>query len=98
MDTDELIKNVVLWGRKKHLDDPLMQYIKTVEEVAEIAHEITRGSLISPELKDAIGDSTVTLIILADILGFDFKECLEMAWNEIKDRKGKTINHSFIKE
>lgn len=32
------------------------------------------------------------------ILGFTPKECLEVAWNEIKDRKGKTINGTFIKE
>jgi len=25
------------------------------------------------------------------------KECLNIAWNEIKDRKGKTINGTFIK-
>ena len=26
------------------------------------------------------------------------KDCLNLAWNEIKDRKGKTINGTFIKE
>ncbi|HEY8399827.1 MAG TPA: MazG-like family protein [Cytophagaceae bacterium] len=31
-------------------------------------------------------------------LGHTPKECLEVAWNEIKDRKGKTINGNFIKE
>lgn len=26
------------------------------------------------------------------------KECANLAWNEIKDRKGKTLNGTFIKE
>lgn len=30
--------------------------------------------------------------------GFPIQECLEAAWNKIKDRKGKTINGSFVKE
>lgn len=30
--------------------------------------------------------------------GYSLEECLQAAWNEIKDRKGKTINGTFIKE
>ena len=30
--------------------------------------------------------------------GLDLVECLESAYNEIKDRKGKTVNGSFHKE
>ena len=44
------------------------------------------------------GDSFVTLIILSMQLGLHPSECLEAAWNEIKDRKGKTKNGVFIKE
>jgi hypothetical protein len=40
-------------------------------------------------------ENTYCAIVL---LGFTPKECLEVAWNEIKDRKGKTINGTFIKE
>jgi len=40
----------------------------------------------------------VTLIILAYQLRLDPTKCLEHAWNEIKDRKGKTENGVFIKE
>lgn len=29
--------------------------------------------------------------------GLDLVQCLESAWEEIKDRKGKTINGTFIK-
>lgn len=98
IDSNELIKQVVEWGRSHDLHDPVMQYAKVNEEIGEIAHEITRGNLSSEELKDAIGDSTVTLIILSDILGFDYIDCLMKAYSEIKERKGKTENGSFVKE
>ena len=32
------------------------------------------------------------------ILGYDFEECFELAYQEIKDRKGKWIDGSFVKE
>jgi len=34
---------------------------------------------------------------IANILGLDLEECANIAWNEIKDRKGKTLNGTFIK-
>ena len=98
MGTDELIKLVEQWGRDKELHDPIMQYAKLNEEVGEIAHELTRGNLRSVELIDAIGDTAVTLIILADILSTDLQYCLGQAWFEIKDRKGKTVDGSFVKD
>lgn len=75
-----------------------MQYTKFQEEAGEIAHELTRGRKDTAEMKDALGDTFVTLIILADILGFDIIDCLLAAYEEIKDRKGTTINGSFVKE
>ena len=49
-------------------------------------------------LKDGIGDVIVTLVILAEQQGLSLEECLQAAWDEIKDRKGKTVNGTFIKE
>lgn len=98
MKTDDLFKAVREWGRNKNLKDPIMQSCKVTEEIGEINHEITRNRFHSDELKDALGDSIVTLIILADILGYDLVDCLEAAYNVIKDRRGKTINGSFVRE
>lgn len=36
--------------------------------------------------------------VIASFLQFNLAECLEMAWNEIKDRKGLVVNGVFIKE
>lgn len=98
MTTDELIDAVVEWGRNKGLNDPVMQFAKMNEEIGELAHELTRGRLQSGAMEDALGDSAVTLIILADILGYDIRKSLEVAYDVIKDRKGHTENGSFIKD
>lgn len=97
MQTDDLIEKVTEWGRDKGLNDPKAQLNKVIEEVGEIAHEITRNRK-NDDLADAIGDSFVTLIILADICGFHPVECLAVAYDEIKERKGKTENGTFVKE
>ena len=31
-------------------------------------------------------------------LGYSFEECFELAYQEIKDRKGRWIDGSFVKE
>ena len=49
-------------------------------------------------MKLEMGDIFVTLIILCDQLNLDPVECLYKAYEKIKDRKGKTINGTFIKE
>lgn len=97
MKTDELIDAVMNWGLRHNISNPDRQYAKLNEEVGEIAHELTRDRLYSSEMMDALGDTFVTLIILADILHFDIRECLEAAYSEIKDRDGKTIKGSFVK-
>lgn len=38
------------------------------------------------------------LDLICKELGYDFTECFEGAYNEIKDRKGRWVNGSFVKE
>lgn len=47
---------------------------------------------------DGIDNTVVTLICIAERLGLKFNDCLDYAYNEIKDRKGKLINGTFVKE
>ena len=35
---------------------------------------------------------------ISNALGYSFEECFELAYQEIKDRKGKWIDGSFVKE
>lgn len=99
----EALFNVIQWGREKGLDDPKAQLNKVIEEVGEIAHEITRNHYDvddleqTDELFDAIGDTLVTVIILADMLNIDPIAALSEAYEQIKDRKGTTENGTFVK-
>lgn len=95
---DELVKLVEKWAREKNLDiaEPEKQMLKVVEEVGEVAAALARNN--KNDLRDGIGDVVVTLVILAMQNDMDLYECLNQAYNEIKDRKGKNVNGVFVKE
>lgn len=95
----ELFAHVEQWAIAKRLDNPEnkhRQALKVMEEVGETMAALARGN--KELVKDGIGDSIVTLIILAMQCGFTATECLDAAYTEIKDRKGKTVDGVFIKE
>ena len=99
MSFDRLINYVLGWAEDRdilHYDSAPKQMLKVVEEVGETASALLKGK--REELKDGIGDSFVTLIILCEQMSLRPEECLEAAWNEIKDRKGKTENGVFVKD
>ncbi|PCF82996.1 MazG-like family protein [Staphylococcus delphini] len=95
---NQLIKQVEQWSIDKNLHNgnPDRQALKFYEETGEIGAALSRGNLEA--LKDGIGDTVVTLIILAQQHGWTLQECLEFAYDEIKDRKGETRNGTFVKE
>lgn len=76
--------------------DPKTQYIKLQEEAGELAKALLKND--RPEIEDAIGDCVVVLVNLAELCGMSLEDCVESAWNEIKDRKGKMDNGTFKKE
>ena len=95
---DKLVKQVEQWSKDKNLDkgNSDRQALKFYEEAGEVGAALSRNKL--EDLKDGIGDTVVTLIILAQQHGMTLQECLQFAYDEIKGRKGKTINGTFIKE
>lgn len=98
----ELIDKVNDWAISHGLDksNPKTQWMKVTEEVGEIRDVFLKPhDFVNPEwsLKDAIGDSIVTLIVLCLQLGYDVEECLTIAYNDIKDRKGVMIDDNFVK-
>ncbi|HFI0326241.1 TPA: MazG-like family protein [Streptococcus suis] len=99
---EELKNMVVCWAFEKnlHLADPKIQWMRVTEEVGEIRDVLLKPTKFeNPEraLKDALGDSLVTLIVLATQLNLDLVECLEIAYEEIKDRNGKLVNGTYVK-
>lgn len=97
-----LIARINHWAISHGLDkgNPNIEWMKVTEEVGEIRDVFLKPhDFVDPEwsLKDAIGDSIVTLIVLCLQLGYDVEECLTIAYNDIKDRKGVMIDDNFIK-
>jgi NTP pyrophosphatase (non-canonical NTP hydrolase) len=98
------------WAKDRNiLDDssPLKQFKKLIEEVGELelhlkeleaCTESVRAMEIIGKIKDDLGDIPVVCCIIGKMLDLDFEDCLEQAWNDIKDRKGKLINGVFVKE
>lgn len=72
------------------------QFLKLVEEVGELAEGLAKNRIEA--VKDGIGDAVVVLTILAAQVGMSIEDCIEAAWLEIKDRKGRMHNGVFIKE
>ena len=93
----ELIEKIEQWAKDKELDtaDSSKQMLKVMEELGEVAAAIVRSDRAS--LRDSIGDSVVTLIILAMQNDMDIYECLNYAYDEIKDRTGEMVNGTFVK-
>jgi len=92
-------KEILEWAEPKGLLNPELapqQFMKLSEEVGELANAILKGNKI--EQIDALGDIKVVITILAEQLGFDIDECEEIAYQEIKNRTGKTVNGTFIKD
>ena len=70
------------------------QYLKLLEEVFELQSNIMKGRPVI----DDIGDIIVVLINIAERNGLTLKDCLDYAYNDIKDRKGRMVEGIFVKE
>ena len=77
-------------------DNTKTQFMKVTEELGELAEGINKDK--PEQVKDSLGDVLVTLILLAEDLNLNLLDCLNSAWNEIKDRKGEVKDGSFVKE
>ena len=80
---------IEMWGYDRKIiqnGKVLGQAIKTAEETVELLSAI--NSQQDDEITDAIGDIGVTLIMICAQRGISFTECLNAAYESIKDRKG----------
>ena len=72
------------------------QYVKLMEEAGELAQGLLKKD--GYEIKDAIGDMVVVLTNLAALEGMQIENCIDSAYNEIANRKGKMTNGTFVKQ
>lgn len=90
------------WGIEKGIIGPngkateSTQLNKLIEEVEELVDAVCNND--RDEKIDAIGDCTVVLILLSEIIGVPFEECLESAYHVISKRTGKMVGGVFVKD
>ncbi len=86
------------WGLDRGIiqnGNPHTQCLKTVSEIGELADNIIKNE----DIRDSVGDVLVTLIQVTAMCGTNLTECLQIAYEDIKDRKGVlTKEGNFIKE
>ena len=104
MKYEELQKKVIQWAKDRNIFEnstAIKQIHKTREELYETLRalrDLEDGKESMLDVADGIGDMLVTIILLANIVGLDSVDCLEDAYEEIKNRKGKMVAGFFVKE
>lgn len=96
----ELELKVIQWAEARRIipnATPESQFLKAVAEMGELADAINKGDM--PGIKDGVGDVLVCLINMSALLDISLTECLALAYDEIKDRKGTLMpNGVFVKD
>ena len=86
------------WAKDKGIyakGNSTTQYVKLMEEAGELAKALLNND--KAEIVDAIGDITVVLTNLAELEGLKIEDCIDTAYDTIKNRTGKMINGTFVK-
>jgi len=89
-----LIELVSRWHHDRNLIEGATskdQVLKLIQEVGELSDSVCKQQ----DVKDDIGDCLVILINIAEREGTTLEECLAVAYEDIKDRKGKMIGTAY---
>ena len=97
---EELQSLVIRWSKDRQIipnSTPDAQWSKAREEMQELLVGLVLND--REMITDGIGDVLVCIINVAALSGLDVVECLEHAWEQIKDRKGTlSPDGIFVKE
>jgi len=95
-----LESDVVRWAEARRIipnSTPQAQLLKAVSEMGELADATTKGN--REDAMDAVGDVIVCLINYCALQDFNLVDCLELAYDQIKHRKGTLLPSGvFVKE
>lgn len=93
----ELIDKTIQWHKDRNLidgSDDKAQVLKLVQELGELSDSVCKGE----DIMDDIGDMLVIMINICERNSVEMEDCLGVAYDEIKDRKGRMLDGIFIKE
>lgn len=67
------------------------------EDVLDLSANELFAAFVNSTQEQGVSEIFTMLNVLAAKYDSTLQECLNIAWNEIKDRQGKTVNGTFIK-
>lgn len=82
--------------RNLHIADSNKQILKLGEEFGELCEGMAKSK--PEQVKDSIGDIYIVLTILSMQLNLNIETCIQLAYEEIADRKGRMVNGVYVKE
>lgn len=94
---EKLIQSVTQWHKDRNLiegSDDKSQTLKLLQELGELSDSVCKERPIL----DDIGDMLVVMINICERNKITLENCLEVAYDDIKNRKGKMIDGVFVKE
>jgi len=87
------------WANERGLyakGDTKTQTLKLMEEAGEICRAVLKND--HDQVIDGIGDCVVVLTNLAELINVPIEDCIDVAYEEIRNRKGKMVNGTFKKD
>lgn len=90
---------VIQWAEARRIipnATPQAQLNKALEELAELFKAESQGNMAG--VRDGVGDVVVCLINYCALKDIDLVQCLGLAYDEIKDRRGTLMpDGTFVK-
>ena len=93
----ELVKLIEQWHEDRNLIDGSTdkdQVLKLAQELGELSDSVCKEK----DMRDDLGDMLVVMINIMKRNNISIEECLQKAYDDIKDRKGKMVDGIFVKE
>lgn len=92
--------DIIRWAEARQIipnSTPATQLLKAMSEFGELADATIKNDRLG--IIDAMGDVMVCLINYCALQDINLVACMEVAYDEIKDRKGTLLpNGVFVKE
>ena len=93
----ELIGKVNKWFEDRNLiqgSTDKDQILKLMQELGELSDQACKGE----DIRDDLGDMLVVMLNIMKRNNYTIEECLQIAYEDIKDRRGKMVDGIFVKE
>lgn len=84
--------DIIRWSEERRIipnSTPIAQYMKMVSEIGELSDATMKNNM--DDIKDAVGDVMVCLVNYCALQDIDIVECMYVAYDQIKHRKGTML-------